>query len=85
MSEKNNQNFLFKSKDWRENEWDGMPEYIQNKLIPFRVIKMHFKNQEDVDAFEKLIGQKIHAGYNTYWYPKLNIKTSSNKRYVDKK
>ena len=83
MSKEDNQIPLFEIDERCKEEWQGMPEYIQKRIEPVRIIKIHFQNQEDIDAFGKLIGQKIHPGYNTYWYPKLDIKTNSNQVYVD--
>ena len=36
-------------------EWQDMPEFIQEDLTSFRKIVVHFKNNDDVDKFSKLI------------------------------
>ena len=82
MSDKK-QRTLFNNPEWWEEHWQDMPEYKQNRLESIRELKINFRNQEDLENFGKLIEQKIYPTYNTYWYPKLNIKTYSNKKYID--
>ena len=67
---------------WKE-EWKGMPEFIQEDLTSFRKIIVHFKCQEDVDTFAKLIGQKITPKSPSLWYPKYEIRRYADKRYID--
>jgi hypothetical protein len=68
--------------EWQK-EWKDMPEYIQEDLTSFRKIVIHFKSQEDVNAFAKLIGQKITPKQPSLWYPPHEIRRYANKRYVD--
>lgn len=68
--------------DW-EREWQGMPEYNQERFDPIRVIKICFKSERDIVDFGECIGQKITDAYNTYWYPKLNMKTVASEIYGD--
>ena len=42
-----------------EEEWEGMPEYAHEDKRSFKKLIVHFRNQEDVDAFAKLVKQKI--------------------------
>lgn len=55
-----------------EDHWKGMPEFIEEDLSPFRTIKVHFKNENDLIAFEEMIGYKISAK-NFIWYPPADI------------
>lgn len=68
--------------DW-EREWQDMPEFIQEDLTSFRKIVIHFRNQEDVDKFSTLIQQKITPKQKSLWFPQLEIRRYSDKRYVD--
>ena len=77
------QRTLFEQKEWWEDDWEGMPEYKQERFVSIRTIKVCFKTKEDIKSFEKLIKQKIYPTYDTYWYPKQNIKTVSNKTFID--
>ena len=80
-----NQNSLFEEKDIKkgwENEWQDMPEFEMDDLSSFRKIVVHFRNQEDIDKFAKLIGQKITKA-PSLWYPEWEKRRYADKRYVD--
>lgn len=64
-------------------EWRDMPEFVQEDLTPYRVINVRFRNQEDVDAFEKLMEQKITEKQKTLWYPYAEPRRAAHLRYVD--
>lgn len=69
-------------------EWVGMPEYYQEDQTPYQSVYVHFANQADVDAFAKLIGQKItfsdRGRYTTdLWFPPAQLKIASDKRWAD--
>ena len=49
-------------------EWEGMPEFNQEDLMISRQLIVRFKSQEDVDAFAKLIDQKITDKTKSVWY-----------------
>lgn len=68
--------------NWRDH-WGGMPEFIQDDLTPFKTIHVHFDNQEHVDKFAELVGQKITPKTKFIWYPKKENGRYTNKRYVD--
>ena len=82
MKKKKIKGFFDIPEQW-EKEWQGMPEYKQTRLKAVRVLHMCFKSEEDIEAFGKLIGQNITPRYDTYWFPKLNMKVASGKKYVD--
>lgn len=65
------------------SEWVGMPEFVMEDLTPYRVINVRFKCQEDVDAFEKLMGQAITPKQKTIWFPKAEFRRTAHLRYVD--
>jgi hypothetical protein len=67
---------------WKE-EWKDMPEFHQEDLSSFRRINVHFRNQEDVDKFITLMGQKISPKQKACWFPEMPIRSYKNKRYVD--
>lgn len=62
-------------KEWLK-EWTGMPEFQAAKDEEAEVgyIVVHFKTQEDVDAFCEAIGQKFTLAQGSrskaIWYPK---------------
>ena len=75
---------IFKSKkkeEWKE-EWQDMPEFEMEDLSSFRKIVVHFRNQEDIDKFAELIGQKITKAPSLL-YPEWEKRRYADKRYVD--
>ena len=62
------QEALFEMKEVWQEEWEDMPEYVQEYQGAHRTIYVHFRNQEDVDEFSELIEQKIFPKYKSYWY-----------------
>ena len=71
-----------KEQKW-EKEWQGMPEYLQEEQTPFRSMQIHFRNEQDLIDFFKLIKQKFTDKTKYIWYPKLIPRVFKNKRYVD--
>jgi hypothetical protein len=49
--------------------WQGMPEFESRDLHPHRTIHVHFDNDQDVEAFAKLLGAKITPKTKYLWYP----------------
>jgi hypothetical protein len=68
--------------DWK-GEWIDMPEFIQNKQKPYAQINFRFSNEEDLQEFAKLIGQKLTNKTKSAWHPQLIRGLNSNKRYID--
>ena len=66
-----------------EKEWVGMPEFVQEDLTSHRKIVIHFRNDEDVLAFQELIGQKLTPKQKSTWVPAMPIRRYANKRYVE--
>ena len=67
--------------DW-QGHWVGMPEFEQPARKPFKSIRVHFDNQEDVDHFAALVGQKITPKTRYIWYPFKEKDCLVNKSYV---
>jgi len=63
-------NLVFKE-PW-EKEWKGMPEFIQENLMPVRTLFVHFKDQADVGRFSRLLNQPITPDTKYIWYPKVD-------------
>jgi len=64
-----------------ENEWEGMPEFIQEKKEPYSTIIVRFDNEEHLQEFAKMIGQKLTKKTKSIWHPKLERGLNSKKRY----
>ena len=71
----------FNEINWKD-EWQDMPEFEMEDLSSFRKIIVHFRNQEDIDKFAELIGQKITKA-PSIWYPEWKKRRYADKRYVD--
>lgn len=57
-----------------ENEWLGMPEFVQPSDKAFRSIIVHFNDQEAVDQFAEVLGIEINERVRFLWYPEVEIK-----------
>jgi hypothetical protein len=70
--------------EWKK-EWQGMPEFIQEKQGPYSQIIIRFDNKEDLEEFSNLIGQKLTKKTKSIWHPQLKRGIHSHKRYIDEK
>ncbi len=46
-----------------------MPEFVQDKQKPHAQIVFRFENEEDLQEFAKLIGQKLTNKTKSSWHP----------------
>ena len=72
-----------KIKEPWEEDWEGMPEFVQKGLTPYSTIYVHFRSEEDLNEFAKLIRQILTPHTKSIWYPKLIKQVLKNKMYVD--
>lgn len=63
-------------------EWDDMPEFVQNDEMPKRTIKVHFDNENDVQLFAKSVGQQITDKTKYIWFPFKEKQNLQGRRYV---
>ena len=66
-----------------EQEWHDMPEFVQEDLTSKRKLIIHFRNDEDVAKFSKLINQSISPKQKSLWHPEMPIRRYAHKRYID--
>ena len=64
-------------------EWKDMPEFIQTKQEPYSQIIVRFRNQEDLDEFAQMIGQKLTVKTKSIWHPALVRGMHGKKRWID--
>ena len=58
-SDDERQDSLFEmDEDWKK-DWEGMPEFENKNLEPFKTVTVHFRNKEDYDQFRKLMDQNM--------------------------
>ena len=65
------------------DEWKDMPEFIQEKQKEYAKIIVRFDNENDLQEFSKLIGQKLTNKTKSIWHPQLIRGQNSGKRYID--
>jgi hypothetical protein len=56
--------------DWTQ-EWQGMPEFIQDRKREYAKIIVRFRCQKDLDEFAGLIGQRLNRNSQCTWHPEL--------------
>lgn len=64
-----------------DNEWNGMPEFDHEEKKSCRDIIMHFKNEDDIAEFAKLLKQTITDKTKYLWFPKMEIESLMDKSY----
>lgn len=79
------QDSLFDKGEWWEPYWEGMPEFIQKDLHPWKTINVHFESREDMAAFAELVGQTLTRTTQAIWYPELDIHRVAHLRYISDK
>jgi len=65
IPDENNSN---ESNEWRK-EWKDMPEFVQNKQEPYAKIIFRFENEESLQDFARIIGQKLTNKTKSSWHP----------------
>lgn len=63
--------------------WKGMPEFEQEDKTAYQSIHIHFKNQDAVEEFSRLINQTITDKTRSLWFPYIEIERYADKRYSD--
>jgi hypothetical protein len=70
------------NKPWQE-EWVGMPEFVQERQRPYSQIIVRFENEEALNEFSKMIGQPLTQKTKSIWHPKLQRGLNTGKKYAD--
>lgn len=82
MSEEKQQKALFDKGEAWEEHWRGMPEFKQENLEPYKTIYVHFETRADMEAFEKIVGQRIGVNTKSIWHPEATVNDFSKVRYI---
>lgn len=67
---------------WKE-EWQNMPEFMQEQAEAFTTIKVWFASEEDMQDFAEIIGQRVTELTKSIWFPKLKS-VSAGKCYKER-
>lgn len=62
--------------------WQGMPEFV-NEPKAYRTIFLHFKTNEDVEKFSRLVNQTITDKTKFIWYPEQPRRDMSSITYKE--
>lgn len=65
-----------------DEEWQDMPEFNQSDDGSFQKIVVHFKTEDDVQDFAKLIDQTLTPTTRFCWFPQAEIWSTKDKRYI---
>ena len=57
------------SKSTAQSEWQQMPEFVQEKQEPFAQIIFRFENEQDLQEFAEMVGQKLTRKTKSAWHP----------------
>jgi len=73
-----------KEPEWKQ-EWKDMPEFVQDKKEPYAKIIVRFDNEDDLQEFANLIGQKLTSKTKSIWHPFKSHWGLEKKVWVDEK
>ena len=65
-----------------QGEWQGMPEFESEDEMPFRTLRVHFRNAEDLNQFGAAINQAIPEKADYLWFPPRPQTKPSSVPYV---
>lgn len=74
---------LFEKGEPWEEAWRGMPEFVQEDQKPWKTLYVHFESREDMEAFARLVGQRIDFKTASIWHPEAEIVSRLKARYVE--
>jgi len=69
-------------REWKKH-WKGMPAFRNEKDNPYQSVLVHFRTQEDVDRFAKLLDLMLTKKTKTIWYPIRPVDEMSLLRWVE--
>jgi hypothetical protein len=64
-----------------QGEWQGMPEFVNPDQNSYHAIRVHFKDDESIQAFAALVGQPLNNKSISIWYPKEEKAVFRNHEY----
>lgn len=63
--------------------WDDMPEFDQPEKGQHALIRVRFRNEEDLQEFAQKIGQNLSTKTKSIWYPPLDKNKTTVLKWVD--
>lgn len=74
---------LFDVPDEYEQEWRGMPEFVQEAQEPFATLIVRFRNKADLEDFANRVEQPLTTRTQSIWFPALEWVDHASKAWVD--
>ena len=66
-----------------EEHWKDMPEFIQEKKLPYAKIIVRFETEEDLNEFASLVNQKLNNKTKSIWFPFKSHFHTDKKEWTD--
>lgn len=66
--------------DLINKHWIDMPEFVQEKVIPFATVEVRFDNEEELQKFAEIIGQNLTNKTKSAWYPQKSHYNNKDKK-----
>jgi len=82
LTDEEKEQYIDDKHNWEEH-WVGMPEFVQEEKPPFKKIFLSFRNEDDYNAFAKLVDQNLTEKTKSIWYPKLEADNNMLKRWIE--
>ena len=65
-------------------EWDDMPEFVQEKKEPYSKIIIRCETKEDLEKMAALLGEKFTDKTKSAWFPfKSHFTGMFKNKYID--
>lgn len=68
--------------EWKDH-WKAMPDYDNEKIKPYRSLKINFATEKDFDDFAELIGREMTDKTKSISIPKKPFQPDRKKYWVD--
>ena len=71
--------------EWWFDLWQGMPEFLNYDVSPWRTVKVHFRNKADLEEFQKRLGFRVTkwpVRTGVIWFPPAEDR-GNEWRYTD--
>jgi len=65
-----------------QEHWFGMPDFEQEKQVPFACINVRFDSESDLLAFAELTGMRLTPKTKSAWYPQRKPSDTGMKRWI---
>lgn len=68
---------------WWWDIWNGMPEFLNRDISPWKTVKVHFRSRQDLENFSRLVNTKMTYKTPAIWYPEAPAISEQEWRWTD--